>query len=570
MIRMYCENPGHSILKGPQIHFGNNAFNLEWSGFEWAQGLLAAGANKFFGVNGCDAVEPIARTVSTLFSAAALVGVALLASAVWGQVAGFLAAFLLATDGLWLRQAIYTMIENRVVAIATFAIWLSLANWGSEQRQRSRQAARLSWLVTASLWTLSAVQKPQVFMAAVFFWLGLYLYRFFGHSRKANHTKSISQILRDLIRERRFLQVLASISVAALVCSAWLGYSAVLDRQSDLPWIIHTGPRAQKWYFGTWAERLEWIYWKSLILGWLRESGLNLVLPAILLLGFAAQRRASHGQLSISQNTRSVLLETARRALPLLLATFAYTFAWHHVFVLHEYYALPLNMMRAVTLAGVITLFLEQVSRLHSAGGVPKRNGLRLAGSSARARPSYATSLALALFAIFLARNTVLGALEYADTALHANDPKSPYYYPDWGKAVFPSSDSRYPLVIMAGPGSTSGRDLIYLYLAKSHGFVWCAKNEAYAPRAYWKKEGVRYVAWAKSGSAISAGPTEWTVRTIDEELARARKNGWSSDVNDVWAGKSMAEWAALASATGNDPCIEPGFDPRTWNKNSR
>ncbi|MBI3554630.1 MAG: hypothetical protein HY074_00020 [Deltaproteobacteria bacterium] len=57
-----------------------------------------------------------------------------------------------------------------------------------------------------------------------------------------------------------------------------------------------------------------------------------------------------------------------------------------------------------------------------------------------------------------------------------------------------------------------------------------------------------------------------WNIRSIDEEMAYARAHSWSSDVNDVWGGKSMAEWAALASRTGRDPCLNAkDYDPRKW-----
>src|SRR4051812_48581027 len=41
IIRIYCQEPTHSVVAGPQIYWGRNPFNLELGAFEWAQGVTA-------------------------------------------------------------------------------------------------------------------------------------------------------------------------------------------------------------------------------------------------------------------------------------------------------------------------------------------------------------------------------------------------------------------------------------------------------------------------------------------------------------------------------------------------
>jgi hypothetical protein len=71
-------------------------------------------------------------------------------------------------------------------------------------------------------------------------------------------------------------------------------------------------------------------------------------------------------------------------------------------------------------------------------------------------------------------------------------------------------------------------------------------------------------VAWQESFEE-GGRPPRFVVRTLDEELSLARANGWSSDIKDVWTGRRMEEWAAMASAKFLDPCIRGQEDPRTW-----
>jgi hypothetical protein len=303
----------------------------------------------------------------------------------------------------------------------------------------------------------------------------------------------------------------------------------LLVRLCDVPWLFDTGPRAARWYFGDWSERLSRAYWLHLVLDWLRDSRLMVVVPALAVLA-ALQPRLNREEQRPS--LRPDLTEAIRRATPFLAALFVYTFLWYSVFKAHEYYVLPVNVLRALTAGALLSL---------------------LCGS---ARPR---AVAWLIATVVVGHAAYVGGRDYLSFARAVNDPATSFYYQEWGVQVFPRKNS---FVVMAVPGT--GRDLLHLYLAKSRGLLWCAHNPVYAPRAFWKEQGVEYVAWAVKYDPKTQKHT-WVVRTLDEELKVARKNGWSSDVKDVWAGKSMAEWAALASRTGSDPCFAATYDPRKW-----
>lgn len=500
IIRMYCLDPTHSIVKGPQIHFGNNPFNLELTVFEWMQGVAA----RAVGGPACDAhVEIVGKAVSIVWSAIGILGLALLAAHLWGPLSAAMAAILLGTDELWLRYSTYTMIENRVLALGIFAIVFSLK--------------RRAWLA-ALCWALTFSQKPQAFLFCAVFWIVAEL--LFGPPLK----KSLAS--------KKFRAVVGGLIVAAVFSVGWLAWSSWLDQRSDLPWIIHTGPRATKWYFGTWEERLSLAYLKSLFMVAFHDGALKFALPLALFLPATAGRSR-------------YVLSALKRVAPFLAAFAVYSFIFHHVFVVHEYYALPLNVGRALTTAAMLALVIEA--------------GLR----GARLGPRYSKRLALGvmlLATIVVARSLVVGLRDYSRFALNINNPESPVYQTEWNRQVFPKPNS---FVVMAPPGT--GRDLLHLYLTKQRGFVWCSQNEKFAPRAYWKAQGVEFVAWAGEPNPKTRH-YDWTVRSIDEELKLARANGWSSDINDVWAARPMHEWARIASRTGKDPCIDPkDFDPRTW-----
>lgn len=506
IIRIYCQEPGHSVLAGPQIHFGKNPFNLELTAFEWAQGVTA----RVVGGAECDTiVEVVGKIFSIICSALGILGLALLASHLWGPLAAAFAAVLLATDELWLRYATYTMIENRVLACGVFAILFSLR----------RRAA-----LAAVLWALTFMQKPQIFVFCCALWGVIELVTM----------PSLAQLL----KAKNFRRVLLGWCVASVAGVAWFAWSNHLGKQSDLPWIIHTGPRIHNWYFGSWGERVSFGYFRNLLLSWIRESGLNAALPALLVLALFGGLA-----MTVKESLKALLVRT----LPLLAALFFYTFTFYPVFIVHEYYALPLNIGRSLVTAGALALVIEASRR-----GVGKKSLLRAARS--------ATIAAALVVAVVLGRYALIGLQAYGHFALNINNPAMSFYHPDWNHQVFPK---KHGFSVVAAPGT--GRDLLFLYLTGQRGFVWCSQNFENAPRAYWKAQGVEYVGWWQGIDEATRLPI-WKIRSIDEELALARKMGWSSDTHDVWAGKSMAEWAALASRTGRDPCLDAkDYDPRKW-----
>lgn len=548
IIRMYCRDPGHSILSGPEIHFGNNPFNLELTVFEWLQGAVIRG----IGGSECNtAVEVTAKIVSILFSAFGVFMAAWLAFELWGEHAAVLAAFLLATDELWLRYGTYTMIENRVLTLGAAAVLASLK--------------RRPWLA-GSLWALTAMQKPQIFVFWSAFWVGAELMRGMKPTsvtkilRDGTCIENSRQALRDWwLHERALKNVCQSYMAAAAVSGAWFAWSNWLDARSDLPWIIHTGPRAMKWYFGDWHERFTLGFAGRFFGAWLKESGLGVALPALLVLGFVATLGKEKGAgKRLAWRKQCVWLvrgcgELLWRGLPLFLALGAYFYLFYAVFIVHEYYALPMNFGRMLTTAGVLAAFIGLVVP----PGHRFAKNARLA-ASLKSREQWAPLACWIVVAAVVGHSAATGVRAYAEFAANINNPNTSFYQTEWNRQVFPEQNS---FVVVAGPGN--GRDLLELYFTKQRGFVWCSNNEAFAPRAYWKAQGVRYVAWTKQPDPVSRHYS-WTVRTMDQELAFARLHHWSSDVDDVWAARSMAEWAALASRTGNDPCLGSP-DPRLW-----
>lgn len=517
VVRIYCQDPSWTPLRAPQVHYGNNPFNLEFTLFEWLEGMLA---NAIDGPT-CDSVEPVSKVINVLVSALGLLVVYWLGATLWSPLSGFIAALLLASDELWMRYASYSMIENRVLVCAGLAIFFSLRRWA---------------IPAFLFWALTLTQKPQIFAFVGPFWVVLELVRAGSLPSVFGMTKS--QILSNgpsFKTKLRSLTTIAAFGAALGVGMAYYFWSCRVNEQSDLPWITWMGPRVRRWFMGDWADRFSTTYAKHLALDWVRRSGLIVAVPAVLVLG------AAHSRLN-------ALKQLVGRSLPLLAGMLGLTFVFYPVFKVHEYYVLPLNFGFALTCAGVLAFLLEQ----------------RIFFDSGKARPRYSFLIHLALICALVGLPAVKGLARYADFVLESRNVDSPIYHRAWNVRVFPPGRG---LVVMAIPHSP--RDLMHLYLTKRHGFQWCAENKAFAPRAFWKSQGVTHVAWAEGDPDPKSGLFHWTVRTIDEEIAFARKNHWSADGQyDVWAAHSMAEWAAFASGEGLDPCIgSENFDPRRWRR---
>lgn len=517
MIRIFCENPKNqdprwSPVAGPQVHYGHQVFNLELPIFEWLQGRAARALSG----PECDSVEAVAKTFNVIASALAIAGVALLGTFLWGSAAGVIGALLLATNGLWMRYATYSMLDNRMLACAVFAIYFSV-------RRRA--------LAAFALWALTITQKPQAFAFLSVFWAALELVTL------AREKKSWSTFLVERARRRTLIAFLAAVAAGY----AYYRWSCIVNAESDLPWVLWMGPRSRGWFFGDWADRLRFAFYKGLTLDWLKKSQLNVAVP--IALGLAAASPMFRAALRAHRTLQTMFLVS----LPLLVGRFFYTFVFYNVFVVHEYYSLPLNVGAAIIGGAVLGALWDLIPRLTR----------KETGAITASKTRHALTFALACV---LGYGAFSGAREYFTFTREIGNPSDWRYLTEWNHRIFPEERS---FVVMAGP--VSGRDILFLYLTKQRGFAWCYQNEEFAPRAFWKNQGVRYVAWWKRYDPATKR-NRWTVRSIDEELAHARARGWSSDISDAWAGRSMHEWSDLAGRAGHDPCGSAGdFDPRTW-----
>jgi hypothetical protein len=237
-------------------------------------------------------------------------------------------------------------------------------------------------------------------------------------------------------------------------------------------------------------------------------------------------------------------------AAPFFLARFLYTFLFLRVFQWHDYYAIPINALGALSagilLGWTVTKVTSEIQKL------PARDGK-------------AAWLWLVLAAISVPVIAASAAVIRADRAFTAgrSDPSSPRYCTECLQKIFPD-DAK--MVVVVNPGNVT--DLRYLYYSKRPGFTWCLSNREFAPRKFWKDAGVTHVAWPHP-DPNRQGAWLWTVIPLDQELAEARAKGWSSDVLDPWEGRSMAEWASIASQRRWEICNFPSlYDPRTWPQN--
>ncbi len=389
-----------------------------------------------------------------------------------------------------------------MIETRTIALLL-LAMGVSLSRDKWRRVPRgVAPAVAATLWGLAFMQKPQFWLFFVALWLAF----------EALHYK-----------KKRSDAILAiGIILSTSVGLAYYYFVGQMNTASDLPWVQWMGPRTHGWYFGHWEDRFTFSFWKSLTQNWFKRSGLYFALVVALLL-LMAQGKDRFKQLAKA---------TVQGSLPLLAATFIYPFVFYHVIVVHEYYAHPYNVGSALITGGVLALILNAVR-----GSVP-----------------------LLIVAGLLVFGRIGDQAHRGLTRMSSLVDKVKSAEGLWNAQVFPEKNS---FVVMACPGN--GRDFMHLYMTKQRGFMWCAANEEFAPRKFWKESGVQYVAWARHVETAT-GRITWEVVPIEKELERARAKGWSSDVKDVWAGRSMTEWAALGSRTGHETCADPkDFDPRNW-----
>ena len=515
MVRLYCLDGSRHPLASPQLPWGTGAFNMELSIFEWAQGAVS----RLVDGGSCQSVELVTQITALIAAVVTLVLAFLLGNALFGPFAAVLCAGALAFDSAWLKFSTYMLMDIRSVAFAFLGGYLCLKR-------------RWTWATLA--WFVSASHRPQAFTATGTFFiilLGIVLW----------------------MRERRFSLKSTLAAAVPVVLGGALGlcyhvYAAVFNRSHDLPWFTWAGPRIFNTYFGNWHERWEAAYWKGLFFDGLHKTALNLALASIfsigLLLFLGARKDASRAQhVRFIQNLlKKVLILT----LPYIVGRFIYTFLFLTVFKWHDYYAVPLNGLGALTKGLILGFILKQTAEY-------------LRGSRTRLRAlSIATAVTVVPLLVWGASNAVRDARFTAER----RDPTSSLYYHDWGQTIFPATDTR-SLVVVVHP--RAARDMGYLYISKHPGFTWCNHSPENAPRAFWQQQGVKYVAWPEDGAP--GQPLRWKVRTMAEELAHARAQGWSSEVKDYWAGRTMAEWAKIASRHDLNPCQGDIHqrDPRLW-----
>ncbi len=501
-IRVYCKEPDRNFLIAPQIHFGNNSFNMEFSVFEWLQGRLSSA------VDGptCDSVEPVSKFFNVLFSAIGILFAGLIASFLWGSYSGIISALLLAGNDLWLRYSTYSMIENRVITCALIAIYFSL---------------RRKNILTLIFWSLTILQKPTIYTFVAPFWLSIELFLFIKNKKAEN---------------KNFLKTFCYFFAGSFIGVLYFLSVYRFNILNDLPWIQWTGPRHANWYFGNWPARFEFNYYKHLFLDWIRRTNLLVFIISVACFHLFYKK-------SFSKNTLKTKLQKAFEiSTPFVAGRFFYSFLFYNVYVVHEYYALPVNAGAAVVSGGILGLLFE---------------------TALESRKKLFIWLASKICGIAVLAAIIPGIHSYTKYFLDVLNPASALHHKDWNQRIFPPLKSEKSLVVLAFEGD--GRDLLPLYLAKQKGFVWCSTNPAFAPRKYWQEQGVEYVAWY-NGVDPKTGIRRWKVRSINEELEIAKNHGWSSDIKDAWASKPMWLWAQLGSQKFKDPCKKPGDEnPQTW-----
>ncbi len=501
MIRIYCQDSSRNFLKSPQVQFGNNPFNTENSIFEWLQGRLASQ------IDGprCDSVEFISKIVSVFFGTLGILFIFLISSLLFGETAGLISAVLFSFDELWLRHSTYTMLDTRMVTFGLMAMYFTL---------------KRKPILAGIFWWLQMTHKPQAFMFFFPFWICLELLRF-----RKEKTKLINWLF-----EKKQIQIMLSFLFASIGVVFYYLHSNKINKVSDLPWITWMGPRTLHWYFGDWHERMQFAYYKSMVLEWFRKTGLNILFPLLLISHYLGNKIKK-------QWINNVLLISSTY----IFGRFVYSFIFYNVFRIHEYYALPVNSGSAIVTGCAVAYFLTIF----------------------KVKKSHIYNISLVSLVIFLSVTAFHNLVRYNDFTSNINNPSDWRYNHGWGIEQFPNAKPG-DLVVMAGGGG--GHDILPLYFTKKNGFAWCSKNPEFAPRKFWKESGVKYIAW-KTHSVPVTGQDMWIVRTIEEELKIARENNWSNDQIDVWSSKSMSEWAQFASKNGYDPCSNPNqFNPQKWN----
>ena len=359
-------------------------------------------------------------------------------------------------------------------------------------------------LIAIFFWVLAFAFKPQIFLFGfIFSELMIFI--------------KIYRLRLESYLKKQFIYVV----VTALLIVTYFSWVSHINAESDLPWVTWMGSWHKDWFFGDIKDRVSLDFWKGAFLNAFRTTHMATIFAFFLLAKIFGKKPAG-------KNIHFALLLLPQVAAILVLQGFFY-----NAYKENEYYALPLHVYGALTLFTVLSQMLQTY--------FSKKNSKQ----------------DWVLVMLFVGCLSVEGLYSIKKYFLFIDDLKKQqaglnikYTSP------FPAGKD---LVVVALHGNQ--REVLHLYNFGRRGFMWCAQNEKFAPRKFWLEQGVKYIAWQRKDNE-----DQWTVRTIEEELAFAKQQGWSSDSYDPWSLKPMHEWANFASSHKIDPCMNPGyFDPRTW-----
>jgi hypothetical protein len=380
MIRMFCRYDGYSPALSPNLPFGKRPFNVEFAFFEYLQGRVS----RWIDGPECDSVEVVGRTFGVLSSIASIIAVFLLASVIAGPLAGALSALGLSSNFLWLKFSSFIMVENRMLLCALLAMLCML--------RTRRPWAR--FMVGTTLWFLTITQKPQAFAFIGPFYLALecVLYRTGFSGERQFWTK-------------RRVQAALSVALALLLAALSFSWSARVNARGDLPWLVWTGPTVMRWFFGGLEERFQWAFYKSLIFDTFKKTGLFYALISLGLFWlFSATAR-------MKVRLGKVLLHICFFAATFALGRFMQTLVFLNVYKVHDYYALPGNLLGAL-IQGI--LMATVVAYIY---GQPP---------GAKARPARGFALAVVI-GVLVAQGTI-GVHRFHAFSVALRTPGSPTY----------------------------------------------------------------------------------------------------------------------------------------------
>jgi hypothetical protein len=555
MIFLFCKLPDRTPLNTPQQHFGTNPFQMEFSLIEWLQAKVVRVAT-----NGqCELYEPIVQKISLGFSVLAIVLIFFIGGHLGGPPLAVLIAAFFAYEKDWLKYSTYILTDPRTVFMVFAGVFMLLK--GRDAGQSLNKFLYI--LLSVVAFFLAGGARPQAYLLwfgffgalIVFYDCGL-MPQWKGYQRQRSVPESILSLWPFLFG-----------GVCAL---GYHMYASIYNAHRDLPWLIWAGPSIRKLYVSDFHERFEWVFYKSILLNWLHRTWLLIGLIAVSI-PWIAYKNSTHLRIYV----KKCILAT----LPFFIGQFLYQFTFLKVIKMHDYYAIPIGVISGLS-KGVLIASVAQLATL-----VKEQRGDKIIG--------YLQWLGVASIVVFLIST---GLRDY-QTARQRIEPGTERFHNDLNprQSIFPKEAEMVVIAHGAAWGSSP------LSINQKAGFVWCAKNQAHAPREFWRQQRVQYVAWwlgdssqetyysdvalprilqqnikeiatdsviYKNGYVVNGANKQavtWLVRPIDAELAYARRRQFSSDIDDHWNAQSIFEWAYWASKLGYNVCDGIHGDPRRW-----